>query len=171
MPHVSHLCQLINVQIWDNYVSIYASYEPNTINNVTRNTDIHTFHIIGICPWTNLPVTLHIYVPHHYYCGLHRDPTLYTSQKIKQQSTKGTPHIIVKYVPETNMPLKSIYMCQICLVVYVLKSDNYVSIYTSYKCTAVISVTRTTPIHTFNITDICLWTNMSTTSHMYVPLH
>ena len=31
-------------------ISIYASYEPKAINNVTRNTDIHACHITGICP-------------------------------------------------------------------------------------------------------------------------
>ena len=28
--------------------------------NVIRSTGIHKFHIIGICPWTNMPPTLHI---------------------------------------------------------------------------------------------------------------
>ena len=60
----------------DNPLSIYASNDSNAINNVTMNTDIHTFHIIGICPWANMPVTFYIHVPLHYYCGLHIDPSL-----------------------------------------------------------------------------------------------
>ena len=32
------------------YISKYASYEPNVINNVTRNIGIHTLNITGICP-------------------------------------------------------------------------------------------------------------------------
>ena len=48
--HMSHMCQLLHVDICDNYVSIYLSYEPNATTKVIRNTDIHTFHIIAICP-------------------------------------------------------------------------------------------------------------------------
>ena len=42
--------------------SIHAPYEPNAISNVTWKTGIHTFHITGICPSTNMPPTSHIYV-------------------------------------------------------------------------------------------------------------
>ena len=41
-------------------VSIYAIYEPRAINNVSRNTCIHTFHISSICPEQ-------ICIPHHTY--------------------------------------------------------------------------------------------------------
>ena len=33
-----------------NDLSIYMSYEFNTISIMTRNTGIHTFHITGTCP-------------------------------------------------------------------------------------------------------------------------
>ena len=49
MPLKCHICQLVHVQMPDNYISIYTSYEPTAINNVARDTGIHTFHIIGIC--------------------------------------------------------------------------------------------------------------------------
>ena len=45
---------------WHNYVSIYASYELTAINNVTRITGVHTFHIIGTC-------TLNRYAHHIVY--------------------------------------------------------------------------------------------------------
>ena len=51
-PHIS-----VHVQISESYVSIYASYGPNAIHNVTRTTGIPTFHSIGICPWRNMPPT------------------------------------------------------------------------------------------------------------------
>ena len=55
-----------HMHIWcDNYVSIYTSYEPTAINSVTKCTGIHTFHIIEICPWANMPATIHIFVPLH----------------------------------------------------------------------------------------------------------
>ena len=38
----------------------FHAYELIANNNVTWNTGINTFHIIGICPWTNTPVTLHV---------------------------------------------------------------------------------------------------------------
>ena len=43
-----HISLLVHVQTWHNYVSIYTPYELTAINNLTRNTGIHTFHIIGI---------------------------------------------------------------------------------------------------------------------------
>ena len=94
------------MQIWDNYVSIYASHELNAINNVTRSTIIHTLHIIGICPWINRHVTLYIYVPLHCYCILHKNPTLLHISVIEQQiATLIYPSIAI-YVLATNMPLK-----------------------------------------------------------------
>ena len=57
MSHICHKWKLVHVNIWGIYVSIYTSYELTTINNVTTNTTIHILHIIGICPWTNIPAT------------------------------------------------------------------------------------------------------------------
>ena len=34
----------------------------------------HAFHITSICPWTNMPATLLICVPLHFYCSLHTYP-------------------------------------------------------------------------------------------------
>ena len=62
MPLKGHICLLLQVQILENYTSIHTSYELTPINNVTRTTGIHTCHIIGICPWTNIPATLHTLV-------------------------------------------------------------------------------------------------------------
>ena len=43
-------CELVHRQIGDNYVSIHTSYELNSFTNVTGNTGICTFHIMGTCP-------------------------------------------------------------------------------------------------------------------------
>ena len=72
---VSPLCS------WDNCVNIYAPYELTAINNVMRDTDIHTFHPIAIWLWTNMSATLHIYFPLHYYCSLHIDPHIICKSK------------------------------------------------------------------------------------------
>ena len=131
MPIKCHICQLLHVHIGDNYVSIYISYELTAINKFTRNTGIHTFHIIEICPWTNMPTTMHIHVPQHFYCSLHIDPILLhksirkqytapliyhnTPKKCQQQlcpsNTKSMSNAqIIKYVPIGEV-FK--YMCHI----------------------------------------------------------
>ena len=70
---------LLHGQVSDNYVSIQTSYQLRTIKSVTKNTRIHSFHIIGICPWTNMPATFHKYVTLHFYLSLHIDPALLTT--------------------------------------------------------------------------------------------
>ena len=69
-PQMSHVCQLLHLQIWDNYVSLSTLYELNAINNVTMTTGMHTFNTACIyinqttakyVPGTNMP-QLHIYV-------------------------------------------------------------------------------------------------------------
>ena len=90
---------------------IYISYELNAINNVTSNTAIHTSHITDICPWTNRPATLHIYVPLHFFCSLHIDPILMHASIKCQQTTTFICNTTPKYVPVTNVPLKC-YICQ-----------------------------------------------------------
>ena len=85
MPLKCHICQLLHVQVWDNYDGIYTLYELTAINNVTRSTGMHAFHIIGICPSTNTSATLHKYFSLHFYCSLHINPTLvHTSIKISK---------------------------------------------------------------------------------------
>ena len=73
-------CQLLHLQIWDNYVSKNTWYEFTAIIRVTRRTVKHTFQIIGICPWTNILSILYTYVPLHKYCTHHEDHTLLHSK-------------------------------------------------------------------------------------------
>ena len=91
------------MQIRDNYINIHASYEINEIKRVTRSTCIYTFNIIGICPWPNMPTTLHIYVPLHFLCTLFIDPTLLHQSVKKQQTATFIYQPTVIYVPATNM--------------------------------------------------------------------
>ena len=72
MPHIKS----VHVHMQDNYNSIYTSYKLTAISNMARNTCIHTVHIIGICPGTNMPATLHMSVPLHVYYTVHKDPIL-----------------------------------------------------------------------------------------------
>ena len=40
MPHICHICQIVHMQIWNNYFRIYASDELSAIYNVVRKTVI-----------------------------------------------------------------------------------------------------------------------------------
>ena len=110
IPHIFYICQLLfHMQISDNYVSIYTPYQLTAINDVTMTTDIYIFHIIGICPRTNMSPTLHIYVLLLFYCSLHIKP--------QQQTATFNYHVITTYMPFTNMPIKchrytNYFMCR-----------------------------------------------------------
>ena len=69
MPHVP----ITSCTYIQHSLSIYTSQELNAINNMTKNTAIYTFHIIGICPLTNMPAAFHIYMPLYYSCSLHKE--------------------------------------------------------------------------------------------------
>ena len=58
-----------------------------------------------MCPFTDMTVKLHMYVPLHYYCNLHIDLTLMHIQ-VQNIYCKVTLHIFAKYVLETTMLLK-----------------------------------------------------------------
>ena len=49
--YICYRCKLVHGYMNRN-VSINTSYEPTAIDNVTRSTGIHTFHITDICLWT-----------------------------------------------------------------------------------------------------------------------
>ena len=52
----------------------YLHHAWTSINIVARNIAIHSFHLIGICPWTNIHATCHMF--HCTYSSLHIDPAL-----------------------------------------------------------------------------------------------
>ena len=79
-PYIGQICSLVYVQIWDYNVNIYVSYELTAVNSI-RSTTLHIFKINGIYPWINMSATLHVYVPLHYCCRLHINPTLCISSQ------------------------------------------------------------------------------------------
>ena len=98
-------------QIQDNHSSKDASYKFTAIKNMIRSIGIHIFHIIGMCPWTNTPATLHIYVAMHCYCCLLMKCTPQCiSAKSKQLQHLFT--ILYPYTWATNMSFK----CHIYLI-------------------------------------------------------
>ena len=110
MPLKCHIFQLLFVQISDNNVRIYASYQLTAINNVTTSTGIYTFHIFWHMPLNNMSATLHIYFLLHFYCSIHIDPTLLYVKVKTQQTATFNYNAITIYVPIIDMPLK----CPIC---------------------------------------------------------
>ena len=46
----NHICQVVHVQVGDNYIYICASYELNAINYVTSNSGIHNFTLLPHAP-------------------------------------------------------------------------------------------------------------------------
>ena len=76
MPYMYHICQLVHVQIWDNYISGHDWCEVTAVTCMMRSTGIHTIYIISICSKTNMPAKMQTYDPLHFYCILHIEPIL-----------------------------------------------------------------------------------------------
>ena len=64
-----HMCQhqiCSSIATYANYfmcryeTAVYLPLMNPMQSTVGRNTDVHIFHNIGICPWTNMPFTLHM---------------------------------------------------------------------------------------------------------------
>ena len=83
------MCQKV-VHISDNYASIYASYELNTINNVTSNTDTLCF-------------TLLAYAPEQYACDVVHVMSLHTTTVIYTQTSRYCTY-------KSNIPDVSAYL-------------------------------------------------------------
>ena len=158
MLYISHICQIIHVHM-NNYVNIYASCGPIAMNSVMGKTCIHTFHIIGICPWTNMTPTSHIYVPLHYYCGPHTNPSSWIYKSKRQLAATFNYQAISIYMSEINMALK----CHIYATYannFMCRYNNTMSVYHN----ATNSVTTSTGMHTF-ILLACALEQISPTSY------
>ena len=166
MPLKCHICQLDLVHISDNYVSIFTLYELTAINNVTIHNDMHTFHIIGICPPDKMFSISHGCPTALVIQPSCRPPHYCTFNENKTMNCNFIYHAISIYEPATNMHLK----CHTYLLLHMQILDNFDSIHTSHELPAMINLTRSTCMHTFHITVICPWRNMSTTLHIYVPM-
>ena len=92
------------MKILHNSVSVYTSYEPTAINIVTGSTGIHTPHIIGICPSTNIPTTLYIHA--HCTATAFYTPQYCIYRSHKQLSATLIHHAVAIYVSKTNISLK-----------------------------------------------------------------
>ena len=93
------------------------------------------------------------YDSHSHYAKWPYRPNIFVCTSTLQPPATVTSCITAKYVPETNMPLQY----QICQLVHVQTSDNYITIYTSHKINAFNNITTSTGIVTFHIIGICPW--------------
>ena len=86
-------------------------YELTEINNMSTRTDIHTFHIIGMCTWTNMSAKLHIYVPLSYYCSLHIYPILLHKEVQKSNKLQLWITMLLPYMNQQQIyPSNAKYM-------------------------------------------------------------
>ena len=114
---------------------VYISYELTGIDNVTRNTSIHTLHFIGIYPWTNMPTTLHTYVSLHHCYSVNIDGTLlhaYDKKKMLLLFNMLLPHMCQQPI----CPSHATYMPYRQITLYVLIGEiwQYVCHIRSHLC-------------------------------------
>ena len=125
MPHLSPIWQLVHVHIWDNHQYIWLA--QNQCNQQCDQEHRYTFHIIGICPWKNIPSIVHACPTALLLWSTYRPPhyCTYKSPQKTQQFAMGTLHIISKcawkkYAPQ--MPHIQISSCtdmkQLCKYIY-----------------------------------------------------
>ena len=86
---------------------MYSSDETNTFSNVTRNTDILTFHIIDITLNKYACDIAHICPNAVLLWSTYRPQMIYI--QFPPKNLQQVLYKFAKYVPETNMPVK----CQI----------------------------------------------------------
>ena len=110
--HISKAVYVHDISVW-----VYVSYELTAISKMTRSTGVHTFHIIGICPWTNISPTLHIHVPLLSYHSLHIDPTLSHTQ-VKNQQAKPL-FTIIAICTSNKYSQQMSHICHMCKSPYV----------------------------------------------------
>ena len=132
---------------------------------MTRNIGIHTFHIIGIhseqiCLWHctymfTAPLIWSIYGPN---TTLHRS----------KQTTHCNfyllfyYHICVRNKDAPQMPHMPFTTCA---------HETTMSLYIPHMNSLQSLMDQEHWIHTFHITDICSWTNIPATLHIYEPLY
>ena len=101
-----HICPLLYVQISDQTtLLVYMPHEFTVITNLARSTGIHISHIIGICPYTNMPIISYVCPTvsiMHSTCRTHI--TAHTSQNKNWADCNFIYHNITIHVQLTNMP-------------------------------------------------------------------
>ena len=98
-----HICTLLYVQIWDNFVSIYALYEITAIKMWPEPLVCIHFTLLEFSP-EQICLQHCTCVSLNFYCSLYIDPTLL---HIPIKTTKTLIcHATLKYVPATYMPFK-----------------------------------------------------------------
>ena len=103
MSPICHLCQLLCVQIWGNYVHIYTSYKLTDMKTDQKHgyTCIpHYWYMF----WNKYACHICTHVPQYFYSSLHKGPT-----RIQQESIKWNIYLLYyfKICASHNYTLKS----------------------------------------------------------------
>ena len=124
-------------------MSVYIPYTNSLHSTISHQNCWYTYiHLIGTRPWTNMPDTLYIYVPMHFYCILHTDPTLLP---LKGNNCNIYLPYICKICILTNVPSNGAYMPYAQITWHAL-TEEYANIYAIFELTGVNHVT-TTAVH------------------------
>ena len=116
-------------------MSMHMPHDLARINNVTRNTGIHTFHIIGIYPWSNMPVTvtLHIYVPPHSSCSLHINLALVHTLLTKTWKYNFYLTCYCHIFHSNRCSTQILHICHMFKLIHMQIWGKYANICTSYE--------------------------------------
>ena len=139
MPHICQICQLLHVQIYDNYVSIYTSYHLTAMNNVTRITGIYTSSLLVYA--LNKYALLHIYVILDIYCSLLTDSSLL------QTAINELHHlftILLQNMCQQQISLSNAIHMSDVILLNMHQWENYANIYVTYELTGLNHVARST---------------------------
>ena len=112
-----HICKLVCVHKMQLCQYKYLIW-THCINNATMTTGIHTLQITGICPRTNIPATLQIYVSLYYYRSLRTD-FIYKFKKLQLLITKP-----LHYMCQQICPSHAIYILHAQITPFALKGGS-----------------------------------------------
>ena len=155
--------------IYETNDRIYTLYKLTTINNMTIRTSIHTLHI-DICPWTNMPATLHIFVSMQFYCS-HMDPRLLNID-VQRNKLELLITMLLPYMCQQQMCPQMPYICHMWKLFHMQRGNNFVSISLLYLESLQSTTWPQVLVYTyFILLTYSPWTNMSATLHMDVPLY
>ena len=123
-------------------MSIHTPYGLTAMNNVTKSTGIHAFHITTTCSWSNMPLTMHIYVQLPFYCSIHIKPTiLFTSIKINKLEHLFT--ILLQNMGKQQIcSSNAIYICHMPKLLKRHQWGKHANINATYELTGINYVTR-----------------------------
>ena len=151
MLYIYHLCKLVHVQIWGNYVSVYASYElttkwPGAVVYIYFTLLVHAHEQICLsnCAYMSHCTNTAVYIHTHL-------TLLHISVKRKQTGT-SIYHAITILCASDKYAHQISYICHMPKFLNVYHWKKYTNTCATYELTNINHVTRS-EIHTTNLLD------------------